>query len=434
MPTNTYVALDKVTAGASTSSITFSSIPQGYTDLVLVFNGAHATTAEDFQIQVNSDTGSNYSRMWLTGTGSAAASGRASTQTYMRINQNAYLGTAFAYAYIVQFMNYSNATTFKTVLSRANGQPNGVDASVNLWRSTAAITSIYCYTPSGNFATGSTFTLYGIKAESFAAKATGGTITYSAGYWYHAFTSSGTFAPTQALTCDALVIAGGGGGSSGGGGAGGLRYFASEPFAVSSYTVTVGGGGATGTASTDGVSGSNSQVGSLTVSTGGGGAGDVDGSVGLAGGSGGGGGASDPTGFAGGAASPSGQGSAGGNGFARADGDGGGGGGGGAGGAGSNATRTAAGNGGAGVNTYSTFATATSTGVSGFYAGGGGGGANVATRGTGGSGGGGNGQRGTPSTAGSAGTANTGSGGGANYASANSYPGGSGIVIIRYAN
>ena len=39
MATNTYVALDKVTvSGSSTSSITFSSIPATYTDLVLVSN------------------------------------------------------------------------------------------------------------------------------------------------------------------------------------------------------------------------------------------------------------------------------------------------------------------------------------------------------------------------------------------------------------
>ena len=161
----TYEPIATTTASGSQSSITFSSISGSYTDLILVFNGADATTAEDVQIQVNGDTGSNYSRTWVTGTGSAAASSRSSSQTYMRINQNAYIGTAFAYVYIVQFMNYSNSTTYKTVLSRANGAPNGVDASVNLWRNTAAITSILCYTGAAtNFASGSTFTLYGIKA------------------------------------------------------------------------------------------------------------------------------------------------------------------------------------------------------------------------------------------------------------------------------
>ena len=81
----------------------------------------------------------------------------------MRLAQNGYATTGISNV-IVQFMNYSNTTTNKTVLSRANNAATGTDAIVNLWRSTAAITSIYVYVPSGNFATGSTFTLYGILA------------------------------------------------------------------------------------------------------------------------------------------------------------------------------------------------------------------------------------------------------------------------------
>jgi hypothetical protein len=64
------------------------------------------------------------------------------------------------------------------------------------------------------------------------AKASGGTITTDGTYWYHTFTTSGTFVPYENLTADCLVIAGGGAGAAtdgndtqggGGGGAGGLR-------------------------------------------------------------------------------------------------------------------------------------------------------------------------------------------------------------------
>ena len=65
---------------------------------------------------------------------------------------------------IVQFQNYSNTTTYKTVLSRGNNASNLVEAFVGLWRSTSAITAIDIKTQSGNFSIGSTFTLYGIKA------------------------------------------------------------------------------------------------------------------------------------------------------------------------------------------------------------------------------------------------------------------------------
>jgi hypothetical protein len=64
---------------------------------------------------------------------------------------------------ISNIMNYSNTTTFKTSISR-----NGVrttEAFVNLWRSTAAISSItfFCQGAS-NYLTGTIFTIYGIAA------------------------------------------------------------------------------------------------------------------------------------------------------------------------------------------------------------------------------------------------------------------------------
>jgi hypothetical protein len=59
-------------------------------------------------------------------------------------------------------MNYSNTTTYKTSLVRTNN--DRVAAVVNLWRSTAAITTIKLEeVVTGDIATGSTFTLYGIK-------------------------------------------------------------------------------------------------------------------------------------------------------------------------------------------------------------------------------------------------------------------------------
>jgi anti-sigma-K factor RskA len=64
----------------------------------------------------------------------------------------------------IDFMNYSNTTTFKTAINRADNANRGMDAIVNLWRSTSAITSIKLYFSSGNIASGAIATLYGIKA------------------------------------------------------------------------------------------------------------------------------------------------------------------------------------------------------------------------------------------------------------------------------
>jgi len=59
---NTYVALRTETVATATPSVTFTSIPQGYTDLVLVISNATTTvTGYSYTYSLNNDTGSNYS-------------------------------------------------------------------------------------------------------------------------------------------------------------------------------------------------------------------------------------------------------------------------------------------------------------------------------------------------------------------------------------
>ena len=155
----TYEPIATNTLGSAAATVTFSSIAGTYTDLVVVTNGS-ASANSDFFIAFNGDTGFNYSSTQLYGTGTVAGSQR--DTTYPRI----LIGANYAnQVNILQVMNYSNSTTYKTVLSRANGPSNVVQAGVGLWRSTSAITSLVLSLNSTNtFSTGSTFTLYGIKA------------------------------------------------------------------------------------------------------------------------------------------------------------------------------------------------------------------------------------------------------------------------------
>jgi hypothetical protein len=147
-------------SGTSTSTITFSSIPSTYTDLILVFQ-AQVTDAYAL-FRVNGNSSSLYSRTDFYGNGSSAASNRGTNETtwYPSTGGSSVTGTG-----IVHIMNYANTTTNKTALIR-NDVTNGlVDASAWLWRSTAAITSISLAVPAANnWIAGSTFTLYGIKA------------------------------------------------------------------------------------------------------------------------------------------------------------------------------------------------------------------------------------------------------------------------------
>jgi len=438
MATNTYVALDKVTVSSATATVNFTSIPQGYTDLVLVCNVISTTNAANYvYLQYNGDTATNYSTTILSGNGSSAVSTRFTNRTNFNIDYYATPNTQVGNR-IVQIQNYSNTTTYKTGLVRANRAGNGTDAMVGLWRSTAAITSILITCDSDTFAAGSTFSLYGIAAASVGAKATGGTIYSDDQYYYHVFGSTGTFTPLQSLSADILSIAAGGGaGINSGGGAGGVLLLSSQSLTTTGYTCTVGAGGTAGSGNpvVGATNGANSQFGGLTAAVGGGYGGVESGTrAGSAGGSGGGEGAA---GTGGGGAGTSGQGNAGGTsgGFS---GNFPGGGGGGAGAVGGNATSgTVAGNGGNGTSTYNSWSLATGFGqnVSGtyYFAGGGGGSLFTISGGTPGTGGYGGGGAGNSASPGIAGTANTGGGGGATNSRGTGGNGGSGLVIVRYA-
>ena len=461
MATNTYVAIESQTTTSTVASVILGSggtIPQTYTDLVLVISGKSTSSIYNWGMQFNGDTGNNYSRTLLYGTGTATASTRQTNAT----NINPGFLTTNGSPTIIHIMDYANSTTYKTSITRAGDASDSVSLGVGYWRGSTgsakqAITSITMYSDGGTFiASGTTFTLYGIANSNIGApKAFGGVITQDSTYTYHTFGSSGTFAPQQSLTADVLVVAGGGGGGrivAGGGGAGGLLGFTSQSLTATNYAVTVGAGGAGSTTSgySSGATGGDSQFGALTLVKGGGAGGAIS-TAGGTGGSGGGGGGSE-TGFTAAGGSPTTS-----QGFAGGTTTGNtiryiGAGGGGAGAAGGVNTTLKAGDGGVGLSTYSSWGLVTGTGqnVSGtiYYAGGGGGGwsstPNQPTSiGLGGFGGGGYGgySYGSVDVAGLAGTPNTGGGGGAagndvTGNNVNSYGknGGSGVVIIRYAN
>ena len=162
---NTYEAISTQTLGSAAASVTFSSIPSTYTDLVCVINGVINTGEEGIVTRVGNgslDTGSNYSSTYILGSGSSAASGRESNATSIlagRIQDGTYNSTS-----IIHYMNYSNSTTYKTVLGRGNDSTYVIQ-HVGLWRSTSAINTIQVFPLSSKtFSTGTVVSLYGIAA------------------------------------------------------------------------------------------------------------------------------------------------------------------------------------------------------------------------------------------------------------------------------
>ena len=163
----TYDKIAAHTLPSNATSYTFTGISQAYTDLVLITQSKVTSGSYQNYIRVGNgsiDSGNNYSFTILNGDGASASS--------LRVANYSYIGGYFDYntsadgmISITNFQNYSNTTTYKTVLQRGSNANTGVAATVGLWRSTSAINQIQIYpTASGTFVAGSTFTLYGIKA------------------------------------------------------------------------------------------------------------------------------------------------------------------------------------------------------------------------------------------------------------------------------
>lgn len=159
--TVTYEAIATYTAPSAVASYTFSSIPSTYTDLRLIVLSSNTSGDSGVVARFNGDTANNYSNTGLYGNGTTAASFRESNISRVYVGRH---DTTISSS-VAEIQNYSNTTTYKTVLARGNDATLTI-VTAGLWRSTAAISSIVVFDQSAlNFNAGSTFSLYGIKAE-----------------------------------------------------------------------------------------------------------------------------------------------------------------------------------------------------------------------------------------------------------------------------
>lgn len=170
MPTPTYDLIQEQVLGSAAASVTFSSIPGTYKDLVIEVIAAsnRASSANDLaKLNFNSDTASNYSRTGVYGTGTTAASFRDSSITYIHNGYTAGdTGSLGDRTVFFQIMSYTNTNVFKTVLSRGNDPASEVNAVVGLWRKSPAeaITTIAIAPVNGTqWKTNSTFRLWGVS-------------------------------------------------------------------------------------------------------------------------------------------------------------------------------------------------------------------------------------------------------------------------------
>jgi hypothetical protein len=168
---STFELISTTVASGSSSSVTFSSIPATYKHLQvrMTMRGGAAVLTNIFNLlSFNGDTAANYAWHSLEGTGSVIQSIAGSDVTSIRAGvfpgdsstASSFSGT------ILDIMDYADVNKFKTsrLLAGSNtATARTIRLSSGLWRSTSAITSLSFTSDNGNYASGSRFTLYGIR-------------------------------------------------------------------------------------------------------------------------------------------------------------------------------------------------------------------------------------------------------------------------------
>jgi hypothetical protein len=148
LPTSTYTLIATATAVSATPSVTFSSIPQTYKDLIITTETAGA--AAYFALSLNGST-SNFTVLLMEAAGGA---------NYYYNDTISFIGNADG-AFITDVFNYSSSTQNKTFLSRYPGNDD-VIITAGRWAVNDAITSLTIRSNSGNISAGSKFYLYGV--------------------------------------------------------------------------------------------------------------------------------------------------------------------------------------------------------------------------------------------------------------------------------
>ena len=167
----TYTLINSNVLSSSAASVTFSSIPATYTDLVLRISSRNdwAATQTSLKLTINGSSSSVYSFTRLYGTGSAAGSSRSSGNTSSFIYYvNADTSTSNTFSSTEIYIPSYTASQNKPI-SVFSSQENNTTAaflgvSANLFAGTTAISSLSLTENNGsNFMIGSSFYLYGIS-------------------------------------------------------------------------------------------------------------------------------------------------------------------------------------------------------------------------------------------------------------------------------
>jgi len=170
MPTPTYVAILKTVLTSNQASVTLSTIPSTYTDLLLTIS-ARDTGASGYVIVRANSINSGYSETDMRGDGATADTIRAGgdaqffAQGYLRIPNSGSTSNTFS-SQEIYFPNYAGSTNKIASATSVNENNSSsvqyITLGAGYLSNTAAISSLLL-TCATSFASGSRFDLYGIK-------------------------------------------------------------------------------------------------------------------------------------------------------------------------------------------------------------------------------------------------------------------------------
>lgn len=149
--------------GTAASSVSFTSIPGTYTDLLLLSSARCSTTTDYFWIRFNGVSTNLSGRSLYGQNGSTVAS--ITLAPYARMVQSDHTANTFS-ANSIYIPNYAGSTNKSLSVDAGYSTATTsslIDVVAGLWSSTAAITQVDLVPNSGNFAASSSFFLYGIS-------------------------------------------------------------------------------------------------------------------------------------------------------------------------------------------------------------------------------------------------------------------------------
>jgi hypothetical protein len=175
LPTS-YESIATSTVGSGgTATVTFSSIPSGYTHLQIrmsALSTGTTSTPDDWKFNFNNDSGSNYASHGLYGNGSTVSVSTARTSfTSIRFTGFDRGITNGITVGVIDILDYANSSKYKTLRglvgfdNNSSTYPGAVALGSGVWMNTTAINRIDITNSLGNFNQYSHFALYGIKGE-----------------------------------------------------------------------------------------------------------------------------------------------------------------------------------------------------------------------------------------------------------------------------